>query len=554
MDKFFGADFIRVGNRINLKLEPLTSIYFNNDTRYERGVVHGNKTYLYIFSCVGVLLVILAAINYMNLATALAATRSKEVGVRKTLGSSRGAVATQFFTESFVLGLSSFLVAMVIVELSVPLFRQQFGIALGSLSAVTELWWVGLLLVFVLTLLSGSYPALLLSGFKPVSILSGKIPGGIRFALLRKSLVVFQFAISISMIIATLIIGSQLQYLREKDLGFQGDQVLRIRMNNEVINSRRKSFKDQIESLRGVRHASLASGQPGGFFDATTVRVEGIADGTRMRTLWTDDDFLSTLDLSIVEGRWFSRDFPADSTSSVVLNETAIAELGWQPEDAIGKRVQLAQFDSTFRTVVGVVKDFHFLPLHQKIEPLIISYESNGIMLVNISGSDVLSVMASLQSTWDSFGSGFPMEWALLDDLMNTHYHNEEVQAKVFSLFSVLSLMIGALGIFGLTSYLASQRKQEISIRKVLGASTQQLSFMLVKDLLALVLLAAIISIPFVYLSLDKWLQNFAYRVTPGVQSFLLGGGIVVLFALLVAVLKASSAASENPAENLRNY
>jgi putative ABC transport system permease protein len=298
----------------------------------------------------------------------------------------------------------------------------------------------------------------------------------------------------------------------------------------------------------------LASGQPGGFFDATTVRVEGIADGTRMRTLWTDDDFLSTLDLSIVEGRWFSRDFPADSTSSVVLNETAVAELGWQPEDAIGKRVQLAQFDSTFRTVVGVVKDFHFLPLHQKIEPLIISYESNGIMLVNISGSDVLSVMASLQSTWDSFGSGFPMEWALLDDLMNTHYHNEEVQAKVFSLFSVLSLMIGALGIFGLTSYLASQRKQEISIRKVLGASTQQLSFMLVKDLLALVLLAAIISIPFVYLSLDKWLQNFAYRVTPGVQSFLLGGGIVVLFALLVAVLKASSAASENPAENLRNY
>jgi putative ABC transport system permease protein len=552
MDKYFAKDFARVGNRIHLKLEPLTEIYFNNTTRYETNVIHGNRTYVFIFSCFGILLVLLAAINYMNLSTALASKRAKEVGIRKTLGSPRAIIALQFLSESFILILISTLAALMTVQLILPLFQQQFDIKLPNFYEIPSLWPTLIVCVVLLTFLSGMYPALLLSSFKPVKILKGHVKSDFQFIFFRKGLVVFQFAISIFMIIATLLIGQQLKYLQEKPLGFTQDQVIRVRMNNASIVQQRNSFRERLLSIPAVRHVSFASGFPGGFFDATTARVEGSETPVRMRTLWADEAYANTLELEMVTGRWFSNEFPGDSLSSIILNETAVRDLGWQPADAIGKRVMMAQFDSTYKSVVGVVKDFHFLSLRQRVEPLAIAYNDRGSLLIKVSGLDFNSTLSQIQEQWDGFSTAFPLEWSFLESLMNVHYQSEAVQAKVFSTFSFVSMFISVLGIFGLTTHLAVQRKKEISIRKILGANVPELSFLLIKDLLTLVAVAGFIAMPLAYLAVNRWLENFAYHATPHLAIFLVGGGLVFLFALLTAGLKAMATASENPVENLK--
>jgi putative ABC transport system permease protein len=551
MDKYFANDFARVGNRIHLKLEPLTDIYFNNTTRYETNVSHGNRSYVFIFSCFGILLIVLAAINYMNLSTALASKRAKEVGIRKTLGSPRVVIAMQFLFESFVLVLISILVALMTVQLILPLFRQQFDIDLPNLFENSSLWISLIICLFSLTFLSGIYPALLLSSFKPVKVLPGLVKSDFQFILFRKGLVVFQFAISIFMIIATLLIGQQLKYLREKPLGFTQDQVVRIRLNNAPF-SLRNSFREKLLSIRDVQSVSFASGFPGGFFDATTTVVEGSETPVRMRTLWADDEYAKTLQLEMVTGRWFADEFPSDSISSVILNETAVRELGWQPADALGKRIMMAQFDSTFKSIVGVVRDFHFLSLRERVEPLTIAYTGRGIMLVKVSGLNFNNTISQIQQQWDSFDSAFPMEWSFLESLMNAHYRSESVQAKVFSTFSFVSMFISVLGIFGLTTHLAVQRKKELSIRKILGANVTELSFLLIKDLLTLVVAAGCIAVPLAYWAITQWLENFAFHATPHLGIFLIGSGMVFLFALITAGVKALVTASENPVDNLK--
>jgi putative ABC transport system permease protein len=552
MDKYFAKDFERVGNRIDLKLEPLTDIYFNNTTRYETNVIHGNRTYVFIFSCFGILLVVLAAINYMNLSTALASKRAKEVGIRKTLGSPRAVIALQFLSESFILILISTLVALMTVQLILPLFHQQFDIQLPDLFEIRSLWPTLIVCILLLTFLSGMYPSLLLSSFKPVKILKGHVKTDFQFILFRKGLVVFQFAIAIFMIIATLLIGQQLKYLREKPLGFTQDHVIRVRMNNASIVKQRNSLGEKLLSIPAVQHVSFASGYPGGYFDATTVLVEGSDNPLRMRTLWADEAYAKTLGLEMVTGRWFSDEFPSDSLSSIILNETAVRELGWQPEEAIGKRIMMAQFDSTYKSVVGIVKDFHFLSLRQRVEPLTIAYNDRGLLLVKVSGSDFNSTLSQIQQQWDGFGTAFPMEWSFLESLMNEHYQSEAVQARVFSAFSFVSMFISVLGIFGLTTHLAVQRKKELSIRKILGANVPELSFLLIKDLLTLVAVAGLIAMPLAYWAINHWLENFAYHATPHLTIFLIGGGMVFLFALLTAGLKALVTASENPVDNLK--
>lgn len=553
MDKYFSDDFKRIGNRIGLKLEPLHDIYFDHETRYEQNIAHGNKLYIYVFGSLGILLIILASINYINLATAQSVERAKEVGVRKTLGSSQRSIAAQFLSESFALCFLAMILAVIMSQVTIPLFNNSFGTSIPNVHTDAQLWYFLAVMLVLICLLSGGYPAFLLSSFKPIHILKGEVKGNFQYLMVRKALVIFQFGISAVMIIATLFIGKQLQYMHEKDLGFSAEQVLKVGINNPLIRQNIESFKNRLLAEKNVVDASLTSGHPGGFYDASTVVVEGNDENIRMRTLWADENLPGTLDLKMVAGRFFSKDIPRDSSGSVVLNETAVRQLGWTPDDAIGKRAMLAQFDSAYKEVIGVVEDYHFQSLKQVIEPLIISHTTaSSNLLVKISRADIRQTVSSIENIWNSYESGFPMEMAFMDDMIDRLYSDESNQGKMFRVFSVISLMIACFGILGLSTYIAVQRKREIGIRKVLGASTGQLSILLTKDLLRLVVLANILAIPVAYLILTKWSESFAYRAPFDPLLFVIGAVSVTAIALIIVSLNATRVAQEDPVKALR--
>lgn len=553
MEKYFGKDADGTANRINLKLEPLRDIYFNNDTRYESNVLHGDRRYVNIFVSIGIVLLLLASINYINLATAQSSSRAKEVGIRKTLGSAQRAVAFQFLSESFFLCVLSALLAASVAQLAIPLLNSQFGLAIPGIFSSFQVWIFMIALVFVLSLASGAYPAFLLSSFKPVNVLKGQFGGKLRYAFLRKALVIFQFTVSGFMIISTLFIGKQLTFMRHKDLGFQADQLMVVNLNNGLINRERSAFKDALLQESSFRSASLSSGYPGGFYDATTVKVEGSADDVRMRTLWTDTEYAETMGLALTAGRFFSKDFPADSANAVILNGTAVEQLGWSPEEALGKRLMLTFFDSTYKEVIGVIQDYHYTSLKHKIEPLVVSYiQDRGNLLLRISGNDLTAAVSSLEKVWEGYETGFPLDFQFLDEVVDRLHTAETVQGKIFTLFSLISVLIALLGILGLGTYIASQRRKEIGVRKVLGATTQQVSGLLMKDLVILVLIANLVAIPVAYWAMDRWLENFAYRITLNPLIFFIGSGAVLLLACVITGINASRAAMQNPVNSLR--
>lgn len=553
MDKYFGKDFERVGNRIGLKLEPLQDIYFNFDTRYENKIAHGDRRYVYVFVSIGVLLLLLASINYVNLATAQASSRAKEVGIRKTLGSSQESVAMQFLSESFFLTLVSLLVGVGMAQISIPIFNAQFGLNLPGVFEEGSLWIFLAVVLFLMTLASGAYPSFLLSGFKPVKVFKGEVRGDLRYVFIRKALVIFQFGISGFMIISTLFIGQQLRYMREKDLGFDSDHILVVRLNNQEVRGQQLAFRDALLRHNVFTSASFSSGYPGGFYDATTINTQGQETNMRTRTLLTDASLLETMDLTMAAGRFFSNRFPSDSGSALVLNETAVRQLGWTNEQALGKRVMLSQFDSVFREVIGVIKDYHFTSLKEKIEPLAISHiQRGGHLLVSVSGKGLSDAVADLQKEWDTFQTGFPLEYFFLDDVIGRLYRAEVVQGKIFTFFSIISVAIACMGILGLATYIASQRRKEIGVRKVLGATTGQVSSLLMKDLLRLVLVANLIAIPAGYWAVNNWLQGFAYRIELNAAVFAIGAFAVFIVAAIIVGLNASRVAMQNPVKSLR--
>lgn len=554
MEKYFGDDFQRQGSKVGLTLESLQDIYFNNDTRYENNVMHGDRRHVFIFGSVGILLLLLAAINYINLATAQASSRAKEVGIRKTLGSGKGTVAFQFLAESLLLAVLSMVLAICIAQFTIPILNAHLGLSIPGVSAMTHLWIFALVLLLVITVAAGAYPAFLLSSFKPTKVLKGDIRGDLRYVFVRKGLVIIQFGISGFMIICTLLIGSQLRFMQEKDLGFQADQLIVVRLNNGLINRERVSFRESLLKHNAFSNASLITGYPGGFYDATTVQIQGEDEAIRMRTLWTDPDYLETMELKMVAGRFFSHDIPADSASSVILNETAVRQLGWKTEEALGRRVMMTLFDSVYKEVIGVVEDYHFSSLRENIEPLIISnLDTRGNLLVRMSGVNIPAAVQQLERVWGSYDTGFPLDFVFLDDVMDRLYTREVVQGKIFSLFSVISLIIASLGILGLTSFMASQRKKEIGVRKVLGATTRQVSVLLMKDLLMLVLIANIIAVPVGYWAMESWLQGFAYRVSLNAPIFIIGSLFVFVVATVIVGLNASRIALQNPVHSLRS-
>lgn len=552
MEKYFGEDFKRTGSRVGATLQPLAEVYFQKDVRYDFAL-HGDKNAVYIFFAVAVFILLIACINYMNLTTARASRRAREIGVRKVLGAFRSRLVMQFLAESFMMTLAAILLAIAAVELLLPAFNSTFHLDLEiDFTSWNIIAMLGALLLLV-SLLAGSYPAFLLSSFKPIKVLKSRAERNFQDILIRKGLVVFQFCISVFLIIATLIIGKQLDFVQSKDLGFNKDQVILTKIVTRELSQKRDVIASRMRAEPEVLSVTFASGEPGGFHDAMSHDLEGIDEPLRMRTLHTDYDYVKTFGLEIIAGRDFSRDFGTDSARAVILNETAVRVIGWTPETAIGKTLSNTMIDSTQKEIVGVVKDYHFSSLKHEIEPLIISMRPwTWTMGIKVQTSDMQRTLAILEGHWREVAPEYPFEFTFLDEAYGKLYQQEQRESTLFTLFAGISILIACLGIFALAAFAAEERTKEIGIRKVLGASMQNIITLLSGDFIKLVLIGNIIAWPMVWFAMNSWLENFAYRIEIGGWVFFLASGITLLIALATVSYQAVKSALKNPVTALR--
>jgi putative ABC transport system permease protein len=551
MDKYFGEHFRTSGLRMGLMLEPLKDIYFDNNTTFDL-IRHGARTLVYIFSAIALLILLIGCINFMNLATARSTKRAMEVGLRKVMGAHRRNLVVQFVGEAVILAAIAMILALMLEELLLPYCNHLFQL---NLSLHYSDWRLTLLLItaaLVIGLLAGSYPAFVLSRFQPAKVLkstSGKSSG----LLLRRILVVAQFSVSIILIICTIIMFRQINYLTSRKMGFDKDQVVLVPLNNRESFRNRENLKRELLRHSEIVAVSAMSGAPGGFHDNYSFDIQGVTNGARrLRTVYTDFDYCKTLRLKIAEGHDFSNELATDSTG-ILLNEKAVKSLGWTKREAIGKLMMISLLDSTRRHVIGVVKDYNFTSLKNEIEPLAISiYPDYRVMAIRLKSGVVPKGLQVLKMAWKQAVPGYPLEYTFLDESFDMLYKAEQNQREIFTLFSLVAVFIACLGLFGLATYAAESRTKEIGIRKVLGASISGIVALMSKEFLQLVFVAFIIAIPVAYLGMSRWLQDFAYRINISPWVFLLVGGMAILIALLSVGYQAIKAALANPVESLR--
>ena len=553
MDKYLGQHYASAGFKMGLMIKPLKEIYFASDAR-DRSVKHGNKKMVYIFMSVAILILVIACINFINLATARATDRSKEVGLRKVLGALRGQLVSQFMIESVLYATVACILSITAVKLLMPFYTSLLGYELPAFWNNPLVYAFMLGVIIVVGLLAGSYPALLLSSFKPIESLRGKLRRGNSGAFFRKGLVVFQFGISVLLIICVIIIMSQMNYIRNTDLGFNKEQSLIVRFDNLAISRNKEQFKDQLLNIPAVQTVSLMSGEPGGFHDGYSFETEAKpGEKILFSTQFTDFDFVKTLGVKIIAGRDLSESFGTDSAQAVLINRNAASILGYTPEQAIGKWVRNLSRDSLRRTIVGVVEDYHYATLKDKIGPLVISPgRDRRLAMVKITTAQVQPVINQIKKAYSSIAPDYPFEYSFLDEGFDRLYKTEAKQQSVLSVFSIIAIFIACLGLFGLASYTALKRTKEIGVRKVLGSTVRNICFLLSKDLLKPVLIGTLIATPLGYYAMNKWLEGFAYRVSFQWWMFAIAIITALTIALLTVGLQALKAALANPVKSLR--
>ena len=552
-------DLENKGNHFIYHMMPLTGIHLHSDKSYEIEA-NGNVTYVYIFSVIAIFILFIACVNFMNLSTARSANRAKEVGIRKVAGSLRRHLITQFLTESVLLSFFSLLFAIGIAALLVPLFNQLAGKEM-SVTTLFSTWLfpVMITLVFLVGLLAGSYPAFYLSSFRPIDVLKGKVAKGFKNSWLRSGLVVFQFCISIMLIIGTIIIYNQLDYIRSRKIGYNRDQVVVIH-NPYYLDNQIHTFRNELLNIPGVRNASISGDLPtnSGFDNEGWFR-DAAMDPSRavvLTNFFIDDDYIPTLGMEIKEGRNFSKDFPTDSLG-VILNEAAVKVLGYK--DPFKETIFRPNFydngihGSLAYHIVGVVKDFNFSSMHQSVGPVIIQRGDNwGAIAVRVDTKNISSVITAIKNKWASMVPAQPFNYTFMDADFENVYTAEQRTGKLFITFAVFAILIGCLGLFGLVTYAAEQRIKEIGVRKVLGASVSGIVTMLSKDFAKLILIASLIAFPIAWWTMHKWLQSFAYRITISWWVFVLAGVTALVIALLTVSFRAIRAAIANPVKSLR--
>ena len=554
MDKYLGKYYKENGFKMDLTMRALKDIYFDGEDSFDK-VKHGSKKMVYIFMSIAFLILVIACINFMNLVTARATDRSKEVGLRKVMGAVRRQLAWQFLFESVLLATIAAILGLLLLQLIMPAYTSFLGYKLPSFWSNSWVYVFLVGIIFVVGLFAGSYPALLLSSFSPIESLKGKFKVGKTGALFRKILVVFQFGISVLLIVSVAIVMKQMHYVRTTDLGFTRDQCMIVRLDNGAIWNKKVDFKNQLQADPAVNSVSLMSGEPGGFHDNFAFEAEA-KPGEKMmlNTEYADFEFPKTLGLKIIAGRDFSPQFITDSDKAVIINRTAAKTLGYTPEQAIGKWIRNIVYDSLPRTIVGVVEDYHYASLKQNIGSLVISTKKDDrrLALIRLNATHLKETIERFRKIYSSVAPDYPFEYEFLDEKFGQLYKSEINQETLLSVFSGIAICIACLGLFGLASYTAIKRTKEIGVRKVLGSSVENIVFLLSKDLLKPVLLGTLIAVPAGWLIMQKWLQSFAYRVDLHWWLFLMAAMIAVLIALITVSVQAIKAAIANPVKSLR--
>jgi putative ABC transport system permease protein len=559
IDEKFGNRLKKIGGRLNVYLQPLTRIHLHSNFEMDFSNVGDIKT-VYLFSGVALFILLIACINFINLATARFANRALEVGLKKTLGASRASLVRQFLGETFFITFLAVLSACLMAALALPLLSSISGQEFSAAIFLQPLYVLSFALFVILVgVVAGSYPAFFLSSFNPVQTLKGKLKAGAASSLFRRILVVGQFAISIALVIGTIIIFEQLRFIRNKDLGFNKEQVLVLPIpQNKNISP--DTIRDEIASTPGIAYAGLSAELPGMGFRMTDFTPEGRTDkeALLMQSMEIDDQFLPALDIKIVRGRNFTRDMKTDPAGALLINETAAARLGWK--DPIGKSITRAdrgangQPVSISKTIVGIVKDFHTLSLHQKIEPLVIANTPGNFAFISlrISANHIQEIIPRLKANWRRLFPDQAFDSFFLDEAFGRMYQAEERFNKIFTSFAILAILISCLGLFGLAAYMTEKRTKEVGIRKVLGSSVFRIVFLLANEFGKWVLIANVIAWPLAYYFMNRWLQTFAYHTTIGIGVFFISGLAALAVALLSVGFQSIKAARANPVDSLR--
>ncbi|HNP17113.1 MAG TPA: ABC transporter permease [Fulvivirga sp.] len=555
IQKYFPA-FVK--DDIRMELQPLTAIHLTSNLEFELKS-NSSEENIYAFILIGMFILFIATMNFMNLSTARSAKRAKEVGLRKTLGSAKGQLVFQFLMESLIISFIGILIALLFTVVGLPAFNVIADKSIGYDIFMHPTILIGLLSIFVVVGIgSGIYPALVLSSFVPIKVLKDSQVKGGRGAVLRKGLVIIQFSLSIIMIIGTVIAINQLDFLRKSGTGFNKDQILYISALNTPMTRNYEAFKKQVELQPDVYSVTGVLDVLGAHHQGQNVRFEGMEKSKLFSIFWVNHDFFKTFDLEIVQGRAFKENILSDDTTTLVVNEALARQMGWTLEETIGKKFEI---NNNSGEIIGVVKDFNFVSKHREIEPLVIQQRSPSFhfnfslkyVAIRLNSKDISNTLSDIETKWKVAAPGFPFDYFFLDQELNKLYKDEEKLANVANIFSVLAVIVACLGLFALASFMAEERKKEIGIRKVMGASATQIVLLLSMDFTKLVLVAFVIACPIAYYVITSWLNNFAFHVDINWLIFLFVGVVTLVIALLTIMYRALESAFSNPVKVMRH-
>ena len=540
-------------DQYHLYLQPLKEIYLgSSDLMYTRGTRVGNESYVKILFFAAILILLIASFNFMNLTSVRALKRSKEVGVRKTFGAQKTQLVKQFLIESLMLTFFSILLAIFFIEILLPVFNRLSGVLVNV--NYSQLLLLAGVITLTVGIISGLYPALLLSRFNSADVLKGTGTTKRGNNIPRKISVGLQFIISAFLITSTIIIYSQMNYVQNKNLGFNPDQIIVLETAGTKISSRTGAFKNELLKNAKIVSACITSTVPGQGTMSFNIKPENKPeniDYTSETIRVGDDNFANVYNIKVLKGRYFSKDFPTDKTNSLVINQTLADELGWK--NPIGKKINI-RGEVNNGVVIGEVKDFHMSSLHHKIGPTVIYFRSkySKTISLKVKAADMSSAIKYIRNTWRNFDSDYPFGYRFLDKTFAKLYKSDIEMMNIISLFAGLAIFIACLGLFGLITYSSEQRKKEISIRKVLGAKSNEIVYLLSKEFLVIISISTLISWPATYYLMKGWLQDFAYRINLGIWMFIMAAVILLLIASLTMLTQALKTANSNPVKSLR--
>jgi putative ABC transport system permease protein len=559
LQRFMGvsiSDFTAKGNKYRFYLQNLKDAHLDPSVTQQQFKSASDPKFLKIFGSIAILIVLIAAINFMNLSTAQASRRAKEVGIKKIGGSSRGMLVTQFLSESFILSFISLVFAIIFIKVTLPYFNNLLGANL-VLNLFASWYTIPVLIIFsvLVGILAGSYPAFFLSAFNPYEVLKGNVKNSMKNGRLRRVLVVFQFAISILLIVGTMVMYRQINYMLNKDVGFNKEQLIVIN-RADALGAKVKSFKEAVKEIPGVVNIASSTAVPGRNNNDNGYGMEGRKDENfLMQTNWVDYDYLETYKMTLASGRFFNESFTTDKQSCLV-NESAVRNFSitdfaktrfMQPRDS-------GKFD--YLPVIGVVKNFNFESLRNPIQPYLFRFKTDnvlwGYLTVRLSGKNYSSTISAIENKWKDFVPNNPLQYYFVDADFEQMYKQEKQNAQMAVIFSILAIFIAALGLFGLTSFTVEQRTKEIGVRKAMGSSIAGIYIVISREVIILVSISALIAWPLIYYIASKWLENFYYRINLGVFSFIAGLTIALGIAILTISYRIMRAASVNPAQSLK--